>query len=106
MEHRISQLLAGYEEGAITRRSLIAGLAALMTTSRAAQGSTFRGTELNHIALSVTDVARSRDFYQKHFGLALLRESSSNCFLDLGDDFLALFQGSRPGMHHYCIGID
>ena len=106
MERTISQILACYEQGRLSRRGLIAGLAALFATTRSAQASTFKGEGLNHIALSVTDVQRSKAFYQKHFGLPVVRESENNCFLDLGPHFLALFRTSPAGLNHYCIAID
>ncbi len=106
MERMISQILATYEEGKITRRGLIAALVALAGTTRSARASTFQGMSLNHIALSVTDIQRSRAFYQKHFGLPVLHESENSCFLDLGPHFLALFRTRTPGMNHYCIAID
>ena len=106
MEKTISQILAAYEQGRLSRRGLIAGLAALFATTGSAQASTFKGEGLNHIALNVTDVQRSKAFYQKHFGLPVVLESENNCFLDLGPHFLALFRSSVSGMDHYCIAID
>ena len=67
--------------------------------------STFQATGINHVALRVSDVGRSRDFYQEHFGLPVVRQGESNCFLGLGKNFLALFQGERPGLDHYCYSI-
>ncbi len=106
MEAQISGMIASYEKGRISRRSLVAALLAMLGTARSARGATFQGRGLNHIALSVTDIARSRDFYRKHFDLEVIRESGGSCFLDLGPHFLALFRGRTPGLHHYCIAID
>ena len=106
MERTISQILASYEQGRLSRRGLIAGLVALLGSTRSVQASTFRGMSLNHVALSVTDIQRSKAFYQKHFGLPVVRESENSCFLDLGPHFLALFRSSASGMNHYCIAID
>jgi hypothetical protein len=59
--------------------------------------STFTATGLNHIALNVTDVPRSRDFYTKHLGLTIQRDGGKgSCFLDCGAHFLALFRGGQP----------
>jgi catechol-2,3-dioxygenase len=101
-------MLTRYERGEIRRRDLISGLAALTVVSRstaAPTSSTFQGVEVNHVALNVTDVRRSRNFYQQHLGLPVLSQSQTNCFLGLGKNFLALFQNPNPGMNHYCIGI-
>ena len=114
MEHEVSDLLDQYDEGQMSRRQLVAGLtaavglAAAATPTRAAESSdsTFKATGLDHIALSVTDVARSRDFYVQHLGLKVASERLPNqCFLDCGPDFVALFRSSTPGMHHYSYAI-
>ena len=67
--------------------------------------STFKGTGINHVALRVSDIGRSRAFYQEHFGVPVLRETASNCFLGLGKNFLALFKNEKPGLDHYCYSI-
>jgi catechol 2,3-dioxygenase-like lactoylglutathione lyase family enzyme len=67
---------------------------------------TFRAVGLNHIALTVTDIRRSREFYVKHLGLTVTSESNSSCFLTAGGNFVALFRGERPGLHHYCYSIE
>jgi catechol 2,3-dioxygenase-like lactoylglutathione lyase family enzyme len=68
--------------------------------------SVFRGNGVNHVALRVSDLERSREFYQKLFGLAVVRQTSGSCFLGLGENFLALFVGSPTGMDHFCISVD
>lgn len=35
----------------------------------------------------MTNIQRSRDFYQKHFGLSVLHEGEDNCFSDCGKTF-------------------
>ena len=86
MEQIISTMLGSYERGAVSRRQLIQGLAAVAAAAQAgsASASTFQGMEINHVALGVTNVPGSRDFYQKHFGLPVVRQSSSSCFLGMG----------------------
>lgn len=67
---------------------------------------TFSATGLNHIALDVIDVARSRDFYVKHLGLRVIRGDENAMFLGQGRDFfLTLFRRERAGLHHYCYSI-
>ncbi|MDW8353887.1 MAG: VOC family protein [Bryobacterales bacterium] len=59
------------------------------------------------MAVRVTDVARSRDFYQKRFELPVLSHSASSCFLGLGPEgFLALFRGQRAELDHCCIAVE
>jgi catechol 2,3-dioxygenase-like lactoylglutathione lyase family enzyme len=102
-------MVQSYERGRITRRQLIAGLASLAAApgaARAAVRSTFKGLGFNHLALDVTDLVRSRDFYMKHLGMNVLRESSGDCFLGLGPDFLALFKRDKAAMDHFCIAVE
>lgn len=112
METTLSQLIDRYDEGKLTRRQLVASLAAVAGLGSAAgklaaaDEPTFQATRLNHIALSVTDVARSRDFYVRHLGLPVTSDASPHsCFLDCGPNFVALFRGREAGMHHYCYSI-
>ena len=112
MERVLSRLIDQYDRGQLNRRELMASLIAVAGVGGAAAGAsaaespTFEATRLNHIALSVTDVARSRDFYVEHLGLRVTSDSApQSCFLDCGPNFVALFRGSRAGMHHYCYSI-
>jgi catechol 2,3-dioxygenase-like lactoylglutathione lyase family enzyme len=109
-------LVEKFERGLLSRRQLVSGLmglgAALTLIPRegeASQGesSTFQATGLDHVALNVTSVPRSRDFYIKHLGLKVIRDGGEdNCFLGSGDDFyLTLFKGDKPGLNHYCYAI-
>jgi catechol 2,3-dioxygenase-like lactoylglutathione lyase family enzyme len=110
------RLVEDFERGLLTRRQLAAhllglgaALAASPTGARASQGNdgTFQSTGLNHVALNVRSVPRSRDFYIKHLGLRVTRDGGeSNCFLGGGGDFfLTLFRGDQPGLNHYCYTI-
>jgi catechol 2,3-dioxygenase-like lactoylglutathione lyase family enzyme len=110
-------LVEDFERGLLSRRQLAArlmGLGAVLAvrpgSGQAAQGEagTFQATGLSHVALNVRNVPRSRDFYIKHLGLKVIRESGEeNCFLGKGDDFfLTLFKGEHPGLNHYCYAIE
>ena len=105
MKEIIASLLESYERGKVSRRQLIQGLAAIAASGHTvpAFGSTFVG--LNHIAIRVTNVQRSRDFYQKHLGAPVIHESETNCFLGLGKNFLTLFQNQTSGLDHFCVAI-
>jgi metallothiol transferase len=111
----IEDTLVDVQSGKISRRDAVLRLGALIATASALpvygseekSTSTFHATGLNHLALRVSDVQRSRDFYVKHLGLSLMRESSANAFLQCGEsNFVALFGGGDPGMDHYCYTID
>ncbi len=108
MFDQISSLIGHYEDGRLSRRDLILGLAALSVAPRVGAQTPFRlkGGEINHIAINVPDVQRSRDFYRELLDLPILDESPRSCFLGLGQgNFLSLFTGD-PGLSHYCIGIE
>lgn len=118
--HLASKLLDDYDHGELSRRELAArlvGLGAAMAGASgvaAAQlesnaGSTFNAMGLDHIALDVTDVPRSRAFYEKHLGLRVLRDGGDQrCFLGPpeGEFILALFRSDKAGMNHYCYAIN
>ena len=117
MSGEIDCTLAELQRGRISRREAVARVGALVLGLAGTGGAsrllaeesaaTFQAKGLNHIALRVTDVARSRDFYVEHLGARVLRESGSNCFLDCGGGhFVALFRGSSAGLDHYCYTID
>jgi catechol-2,3-dioxygenase len=114
MHAEIGSMVQDFEQGKLTRRQLVTHLAALtaaaagmgkVASAEEAQASTFTATGLNHIALDVTDVARSRDFYVKHLGMQISRDSESSCFLTCDKHFVALFRREKPGMNHYCYSI-
>ena len=114
MNSYINSMVDQYDRGRLSRRQLIttltgfAAVAGLGADALAAQDkteSTFQATALNHIALSVTDVGRSRDFYVKHLGLRVTRDGSRSCFLNVGPNFLALFRARQAGLAHYCYTI-
>lgn len=114
MNNVLSRIIEQYEAGMLTRRQLVSRLSGVIAVAATAtngdtgtlSGGTFRAIALNHIALRVADVERSRDFYMQHLGLEVARESlPHNCFLNCGPNFVALFRSDEAGMHHYCYSI-
>lgn len=101
--------------GRLSRRQLIARLMAigaaasgvghLVRAAGAGNGSTFRAESVDHVALAVTDVRRSSDWYVRHLGLRVTSESEASAFLNCGKDFLALFRNDRPGLDHFSFAI-
>jgi catechol-2,3-dioxygenase len=114
MEQQINRLVNDFEAGAITRRQLIGRLTALAVTAgiggtaaaQRTEASTFKAVNLNHLALRCTDLPRSRDWYVKHLGMSVSRDSANSCFLNFDHGFLALFKDDTAGMHHYCYSIE
>ncbi len=108
---QIERIVQDFENGKLSRRGLIAALTGLVATTSvpgrapSEEAGTFTATGLNHIALRVADVARSRDFYAKHLALREVRGGSTSSFLSFGSGFLALFRG-EPGLHHYCFSVE
>ena len=108
------RILEEYRDGTIERRAAIRRLAVCFAAAFAGAPAladktetTFASTGLNHLALRVTDVARSRDFYIQHFGFEVLDDNAPrNCFLGCGDNFVALFGSKTAGMDHFCVTID
>lgn len=90
------------------RRTLLLSLAA----SPAAQSKPaipFRA--LNHVTMTVKDVPRSVDFYQRLFGLPVQARQGPTVLLRIGrgPQFLAFnpaVNNARTGIHHFCITTD
>jgi lactoylglutathione lyase len=121
------KLVEDFELGRLSRRQLVTrimGLGAAAATfpgiawgqqtsaqqpaGAARTRSTFRARGLDHVALNVTDVGRSREFYQRHLGLQVIRGTGDDSsFLGADRDFfVTLFRAEQPGMNHYCYAID
>lgn len=113
MRHEIDRMVEDFETGRLSRRQLVRHLTAAAAVLAAgiqpagAQGErTFQATGVDHLALTVTDIDRSRRFYERHLGLEATSCGRSQCFLDCGRDFLALFRGSHPGLDYFAFAIE
>lgn len=122
MTTEVERLVRCFEQGAISRRELIAGLGALFVVSApgtdavppsvTAQAEPRRPIPLSgidHIALRVSDLARSTAFYRDRLGGRIRSTSSDSTFLDVGSQWVALFargavstgyDATRPGVDH------
>ena len=117
MFSEVDGMVQAFENGQLSRRELVIRLGAVcaawagLTRPAAAKedavasNSTFEAVGLNHIALRVTDIPRSREFYKKHLGMTVRRESEENCFMDCGRHWIAMFRDDEPRMDHYCYSI-
>lgn len=64
---------------------------------------------INHVALEVGDIEEALDFYGTLFGFELRGRGPGRAFLDMGDQFLALFEGREqaPDDHrHFGLVVD
>jgi glutathione S-transferase fosA5 len=115
MDSAINTLVSDFESQRISRRQLIASLAALVAgaaapaaaqtpaISQAAQGRT-----INHVSLAVNDVEKSAAFYGTLLGLKVVsRPGNGGINLGLSDGFLGVYKLANPGtVNHFCIGVD
>ncbi len=121
MQTELIRMIDDFEHGRLSRRQLLAHLTGMVAASVGATiafaapqqtqstaspptdaGATFDALDLNHIALSVRDVSRSQKWYERHLRL---KPMGTEGFLTTGKGWLALFQGEKPGLHHYCYSI-
>ena len=93
---QIAEALVGrFERGFISRRELVAGILALAARPSAAEQAAatppIQVSGIDHVAFRVGDVQRSAQFYKDLFGATVRSESASSVFLDVGNDWIALF---------------
>ncbi len=106
MERQLDSLISGFEDGTISRRQLLAALTA-MTLTPTAQSAGFVGKSLNHVTLAVSDIDRSREFYEAVLGTSVVSTQSNGVNLGLGDGFLGIYKiDDNPRIHHFCVGLD
>ena len=112
----IENLVEKFEEKKLTRRQLVASLVAatgslaLSPSINAQQAPPVAiAKSMNHISLSVSDVNRSADFYNRVLGMEIIsRPANGGLNMGLGgESFLGLYELANPGtMSHLCIGVD
>jgi catechol 2,3-dioxygenase-like lactoylglutathione lyase family enzyme len=125
----IETLVDQFQKGRLSRRELVAALGLLAAGGCAAyrEDGQSGGKALppgsapspisvrgySHAALKVSSVARSREFYARHFGMRVTSEGASSAFLSMGATFLALFapgsghSTSRdPGLDHLAFSVE
>lgn len=115
MDQQLNQLFDDYDKKKISRRDLMglllaAGAASAVPVSQAQTAAPVAiGRSMNHVSLSVSDVNRSADFYNRVLGMEIIsRPANGGLNMGLGDEsFLGLYEFANPGsMHHMCIGVD
>ncbi len=114
MEAIISDLVARFEKGALTRRGLIQGLAMLSAAGGTAtlgegQEAGLKGVKIDHISIQVTDLPRAVAFYEKIFGLTVMSEDKPNEIsrLGAGKIIVSLHHKNPTGIvDHFAIGVE
>ncbi len=121
MLKEVEGLITQYDRGGLTRRQLLHGLVALgvggafdRPSPRLSQGSSlaepvFKTRTINHVTLYSADVPRSKAFYQTLTGLPVRDEGKDFFELRLEGSFLGVYAaetGTRPGIDHFCFGVD
>ena len=121
MLEELEGLVAQYDRRGLTRRQLLQGLVAL-GIGRAvdwpgagfSQGGShprpaFKTRTINHVTLYSGDIPRSKAFYQALTGLPVRDEGKDFFELRLEGGFLGVYAaetGVRPGIDHFCFGVD
>ena len=120
----IEELLSRYEKGQVSRRHVIASLAALFAGAGSAepqaQSAPIAVRTLNHVSISVSDVKRSVDFYQSVFGMTVKSQQGvagnavagggTDVVVNLapgsGPEFVGIYKATPVGhIGHFCLGV-
>ena len=112
MEPIISDLVSRFENGSLSRRDLVSGLAMLAasgTATAAAQTEIdFKTADIDHVSMQVADLQRSVDFYQRTFGFSVVSEDKPLGIIRLGNGrTLVSFNRQSPVgiVDHFSIGV-
>lgn len=119
MKAGLEQLVGRYEAGHLSRRDLLAALAALIAaapTSTAAGATTSSEApaigavkQLNHVTLFVPNVQKSVEFYQGLFDMPVLTRQDPGVNLNAGGGFVGIYPapgGATAGsINHLCLGL-
>jgi catechol 2,3-dioxygenase-like lactoylglutathione lyase family enzyme len=114
MRQHIERLLERYEGGSISRRTFVQSLTALATTTTfvpvEAPAPLFKPVNLNHITIAVSDLDRTRVFYESVLGLTPYKRNEIGLFLGVGEHFVGVDLASKAkekvGIDHFCVGVE
>ncbi len=111
MSAHVEQLMESFENGRLTRRELIGALSALIFAARpAAAQAVVPASTFNHVSISASNRARSKQFYEELFGLTVgaVHDNGDNMRIGKSPSFLGIYQaaaGRTPSISHLCFGI-
>jgi catechol 2,3-dioxygenase-like lactoylglutathione lyase family enzyme len=117
METIMSDLLTRFENGSLTRRELIQGMAMIAAVSGAssaapAQANVIKGVRIDHVSIQVNDLPRSVDFYEKVFGFSVVSGDKPNEIIRLGTagttKTIVSLHHKKPTavVDHFAIGLE
>jgi lactoylglutathione lyase len=69
-------------------------------------GSRPRPVGINHVALEVDDVEHAIAFYSRLFAIRAVERAHGGAFLDLGDQFIAMFPPGAGEDRHFGLVVD
>jgi catechol 2,3-dioxygenase-like lactoylglutathione lyase family enzyme len=110
MVERIEQLVALFEQKQIDRRQLIGALVAALAAPAAsveAAPALLDGRGVNHVTMFVSDLQRSRAFYERLVGATVMYDGGRvyDMRLSGGQSFISIVQSKTPRIDHVCVGI-
>ena len=107
MQTIISRLLHSFDNGKLSRRELMQGLTVLAAAGSSASAAGFQGDSINHVSLTVADMKRSSEFYQRVFGCTVLNQDADTIRLAAGKGHISLRKGNPSGrVDHFAVGIN
>jgi catechol-2,3-dioxygenase len=65
-----------------------------------------RAVGINHVALEVDDLDRALAFYGRLFDIRSVERAHGGAFVDLGDQFIALFEPGAGEDRHFGLVVD
>src|SRR5262245_6733812 len=66
-----------------------------------------KAATVNHIAISVSDLERSADWYCRMFGLRVIQKTKESALLGFGESMLVLREDPNPGtISHFMFGLE
>ncbi len=84
MDSRLDRLFDDYDRGRVSRRGLLAALVPLIAAEPAKAAETLTVKTVNHVSLNVTDIDKSREFYQSLFGAPVVSKQSNGINIAMG----------------------
>lgn len=112
MEEIIFNIVSQFDNGTLSRRQLVQGLAMLAATGEAAKAAQnnidFKTANIDHVSIQVTDLQRSAEFYKKMFDFSVVSEDKPLGIVRLGTDrTLVSLNRQSPAkiVDHFAIGV-